>query len=51
MCAAMPRNRERLKTEESGNVNKIWWMVVFDIVGCVGKRGGGGSGESRRQTE
>lgn len=54
LCAAMPRNRERKKTEEVGNVNKIeWWMVVFDIVGSVSAREGwvGKSGESMRQTE
>ena len=53
LCAAMPRNRKRLKTEGSGNVNKIWWMVVFDIVGSVSAREGwvGKNGESMRQTE
>ena len=53
LCAAMPRNRERLKTEGSGNVNKIWWMVVFDIVGSVSAREGrmGKNCESMRQTE
>ena len=37
----------------AGNVNKIWWMVVFDIVGSVSAREGwvGKNGESMRQTE
>ena len=53
MCAAMPRNRERLKTEGAGNVNKIWWMVVFDIVGSVSAREGRmwKNGKGMRQTE
>ena len=34
-------------------MNKIWWMVVFDIVGSVSAREGwvGKNGESMRQTE
>lgn len=37
----------------AGNVNKIWWMVVFDIVGSVSARKGRmwKSGKGMRQTE
>lgn len=36
----------------SGDVNKIWWLVVYDIVGSVSAREwwAGKNGEGMRQT-